>query len=74
MPSSNAAKELTKMAEDSKDMKTLKSDLLSKIGEWAEDKSEATFNNALDSFCKVLAGQHHAYKDEAVSRLYSKKR
>ncbi|WP_253651098.1 MULTISPECIES: hypothetical protein [unclassified Vibrio] len=73
-PSSNAAKELTKMAEDSKDMKTLKSDLLNKIGEWAEDKSEATFNNALDSFNKVLAGQHHAYKDEAVSRLYSKKR
>lgn len=69
-PSSNAAKELTKMAEGSKDMKTLKSDLLSKIGEWAEDKSEATFTNALDSFNKVLAEQHRAYKDEAVSRLY----
>ena len=61
------------MTEDSTDMKVLTADLRNKIGEWAEDKSETTFNNALDSFNKVLAGQYHAYKDEAISRLYPKK-
>lgn len=77
-PSSNAAKELTKMAEDSKDIKTLKSDLLTKIGEWAENKSEATFNNALDSSIRCLLGNitpikmkpYPAYTQKSANLIY----
>ncbi|EDP60144.1 hypothetical protein [Vibrio sp. AND4] len=71
-PSSNASLELTKMVGDTADMKVLKSDLINKIGEWATDKSEAKFNNALDGFNKVLAGQHSAFKNEAASRFSAK--